>query len=82
MCVALNQRFPSNDVFGAHRATGISEITADMLPGRNTPRGGIDPASIVLALFVFSNGARLQSMRLMGDGEVQLESMTRLLEVS
>ena len=81
MCVALNQQFPWNDVVGAHRATGISEITADMLPGRNTSRG-IDPASIVLALFVFSDGARLQSMRLMGDGEVQLESMTRLLEVS
>jgi len=35
----------------------------------------------LLLLFSFSlSGTKLQSMRLMGDGEVQLESMTRLLE--
>ena len=37
----------------------------------------------LLLLFSFSpSGARLQSMRLMGDGEIQLESMTQLLGVS
>ena len=37
----------------------------------------------LLLLFSFSpSGARLQSMRLMGGGEIQLESMTQLLEVS
>jgi len=35
----------------------------------------------LLLLFSFSpSGTRLQSMRLMGDGEIQLESMTQLLE--
>ena len=39
------------------------------------------PLRLLLLFSISPTGTRLQSMRLMGDGETQLESMTHLLEV-
>ena len=40
------------------------------------------PLRLLLLFSLSPTEARLQSMRLMGDGETQLESMTQLLQVS
>ena len=64
----------------------ISQVSAKSPPTYFLDATPQEEASIplrLLLLFSFSpSGARLQSMRLMGGGEVQLESMTHLLKVS
>jgi len=64
-------------------------VTLNLISAKSPPTYFLDAtpqeeASIplrLLLLFSFSlSGTRLQSMRLMGDGEIQLESMTQLLE--
>jgi len=65
-------------------------VTLNLVSAKSPPTYFLDAtpqeeASIplrLLLLFSFSpSGTRLQSMRLMGDGEFQLESMTQLLQV-
>ena len=63
----------------------MRQVSAKLLPKYFLDATSQEEAAIPLRLFLlfsFSpSGTRLQSMRLMGDGEIQLESMTQLLEV-
>ena len=84
VCVTLNLARIPNSI--RRRGLTIRQVSANLPPTYFLDATPQEEAAIplrLLLLFSFSpSGTRLQSMRLMGDGETQLESMTQLLEVS